>query len=53
MTERTAYRLLKRYVPCLTRQQVKTLTGQIKAGYCEDAMRGLATILGIRKETKP
>ncbi len=52
MTVPTALRLLKAYRELLTRQQMRTLAGQIKAGYCEDAMRGLAAILGLR-EVRP
>lgn len=40
-----AYKTLKDYRECLTRQQMKTLFGQIKAGREADAMQGLKTIL--------
>ena len=40
-----AYALLKEYRHLLTRQQVKTLAGQIKHGKPNEAMNGLAKIL--------
>lgn len=43
-----AYQTLKEYRHLLTRQQVRTLTGQIRHGKPNEAMNGLATILGRR-----
>lgn len=40
-----AYRILKRYKYQLTRQQVNTLKGQIKAGDIEGFYKGLKKIL--------
>ena len=37
--------LIKQYRPYLTRQQVRTLNGQWKAGNEEAALKGLITIL--------
>lgn len=46
MTEReAAYRCLREYKTMLTRQQMKTLAGQIKAGNVSAAMKGLNTIM--------
>lgn len=42
---REAYLLLKQYRNRLTRQQVKTLAGQIRHGKHNEAMNGLAKIL--------
>lgn len=39
------YKTLRNYKPYLTRQQLKTLAGQIKAGDAEGAKRGLFKIL--------
>lgn len=44
-----AYRTLKEYRHLLTRQQVKTLAGQIKHGKPNEAMNGLAKILNRRQ----
>lgn len=51
MTEKeAAYRCLREYKTVLTRQQMKTLAGQIKAGQVTAAMKGLNTVLrGDRK----
>lgn len=46
---REAWKLLKRYQLELTRQQMKTLAGQIKAGEPNAAMNGLAKILNRRR----
>ena len=43
-----AYRTIREYRDKLTRQQVKTLVGQIKAGQADAAMNGLAKILDRR-----
>ena len=40
-----AYKTLKEYRRHLTRQQIRTLAGQIKAGQGDAAMNGLAKIL--------
>ena len=48
---RAAYLTLKGYMHLLTRQQVRTLAGQIKHGKPNEAMNGLARILG-RKEKR-
>lgn len=48
---REAYLTLKEYRHRLTRQQVKTLAGQIKHGKHNEAMNGLARILN-RQERK-
>lgn len=40
-----AYLLVRRYRAHLTRQQVRTLVGQIKAGNADGAMNGLSKIL--------
>lgn len=40
-----AYRCLRQYSSYLTRQQLRTLSGQIKAGNVDGAMKGLNTIL--------
>ena len=45
---RQAYLTLKEYRHLLTRQQVKTLAGQIKHGKHNEAMNGLAKILDRR-----
>ena len=37
--------LIKEYRPYLTRQEVKTINGQSKAGNEEAALKGLKTIL--------
>ena len=51
-TER-AYALLRSHRDQLTRQQYKTLCGQVKAGAAPAAIRGLEKILkrNARKET--
>lgn len=41
-----AIRALEHYKGALTRQQIKTLRGQILAGNAEAAMKGLGRILG-------
>lgn len=40
-----AYAVLRKYRAYLTRQQVRTLVGQIKAGDVDGAMNGLSRIL--------
>lgn len=45
---REAYLLLKEYRHLLTRQQVQTLSGQIRHGHPNEAMNGLAKILNRR-----
>lgn len=40
-----AYRCLRQYSSYLTRQQLRTLSGQIKSGNVDGAMKGLNTIL--------
>mgnify|MGYP006361747173 CR=1 FL=1 len=40
-----AYAVLRQYRVYLTRQQVRTLVGQIKAGNADGAMNGLSKIL--------
>lgn len=40
-----AYRCLRQYSSYLSRQQLRTLSGQIKAGNVDGAMKGLNTIL--------
>lgn len=40
-----AYRYLRQYSSYLTRQQLRTLAGQIKAGNVDGAIKGLNTIL--------
>lgn len=47
---KSAYRLLREYQTQLTRQQQKTLVGQIKAGHPNEAMNGLAKILDRNTE---
>lgn len=42
---REAMKTLKEYQMLLTRQQVRTLAGQIKSGNQNEAMNGLAKIL--------
>jgi hypothetical protein len=42
---REAMKTLKEYRMLLTRQQVRTLAGQIKGGHPNEAMNGLAKIL--------
>lgn len=42
---REAYLTLKEHRNFLTRQQIKTLYGQIKSGQPNEAMNGLAKIL--------
>lgn len=42
---REAFLTLKEYRRRLTRQQVRTLAGQIKSGHPNEAMNGLAKIL--------
>ena len=42
---RGAMKTLKEYRMLLTRQQVRTLSGQIKSGHPDEAMNGLAKIL--------
>ena len=42
---REAMKTLKGYRMLLTRQQVRTLAGQIKSGHPNEAMNGLAKIL--------
>ena len=46
-----AYKTLKDYRYSLTRQQIRTLSGQIKAGHETDAILGLKTILKKQRET--
>jgi len=46
-----AYATLKEYRHLLTRQQVRTLAGQIRHGKPNEAMNGLAKILS-RKEKR-
>lgn len=41
---------LRAYSPCVTRQQFKTLRGQILAGDPEGAMKGLQNILKRRQD---
>ena len=48
MDERDALRALKECRARLTRQETRTLAGQIRAGRAEDAMRGLARLLRER-----
>lgn len=46
MTEQeAAYRCLREYKSALTRQQMRTLAGQVKAGQVAAAMKGLNTIV--------
>lgn len=45
---REAYLTLKQYRHLLTRQQVRTLAGQIRHGHHNEAMNGLAKILNRR-----
>ena len=45
-----AYKILKRYKYQLTRQQVNTLKGQIKAGDIEGFYKGLKNIISRRKQ---
>lgn len=45
MIDVEAYKTLKEFKHLLTRQQVRTLAGQIKAGHPDAAMNGLAKIL--------
>lgn len=52
MNERTALRALREYRGTLTRQELRTLAGQIKAGYAEDALRGLARIMARKAEAR-
>ena len=47
---RKAYETLGEYRYRLTRQQVRTLAGQIKAGHPDAAMNGLAKILNRGEE---
>ena len=49
MRERTpvrCYRLLKKYKQELTRAQYSTITGQIRKGDYEAAMKGLKRLIG-------
>lgn len=48
----TAYQTLREYRQYLTRQQVRTLAGQIRHGKPNEAMNGLATILNRRHHGK-
>lgn len=43
-----AWYTLRCFRKCLTRQQVRTLAGQIKNGHPNEAMNGLAKILDRR-----
>lgn len=45
---RDAYLTLRQYRKRLTRQQVRTLAGQIKSGHHNEAMNGLDKILDRR-----
>lgn len=49
MDTRAAMMMLKTYHASLTRQQIRTLKGQVLAGDIDGAMRGLDRILGRRK----
>lgn len=50
---REAYLTLKQYRHLMTRQQVRTLAGQIRHGKHNEAMNGLAKILDrIEKERR-
>lgn len=52
MTEQeAAYRCLREYKNTLSRQQMKTLAGQIKAGQATAAMKGLNKLLGRREQS--
>lgn len=52
MDSTKAYELLRRSRPKLSRQQYRTLSGQIRAGETEAAMKGLETIIkrNLRKD---
>ena len=52
MTTREAEKRLHMYRLCLTRQQTRTIMGQIKKGNVEAAMRGLDRILDKGKKVK-
>lgn len=45
MSDADAYKAIKKFRHLLTRQQVRTLAGQIKSGQPEAARRGLEKIL--------
>jgi len=42
---RQAYKTLRKYKEYMTRQQLKTLAGQIKSGSVDAAMKGLTKIV--------
>ena len=42
--------LIKEYRPYLTRQEVKTINGQSKAGNEEAALKGLYNSMGFKQE---
>jgi len=46
---KSAYSTLREYRHLLTRQQVRTIAGQIKHGKPNEAMNGLAKILNRRE----
>lgn len=46
------YRMLKKCKPYLTKQQYKTIKGQIIAGDTEGALRGLNKLLKTKKAVK-
>lgn len=48
--DKEAWKTLGEYRRQLTRQQVRTLAGQIKAGHPDAAMNGLAKILNRQKK---
>lgn len=45
ITLKQGLNLLKRYSSCLTRQQVKTLRGQMLAGNIQAACKGLDSLI--------
>ncbi len=50
--KKAARRVLRNCREYLTRQELRTLNGQIRAGYTDDAMRGLARLLAEWKDKK-
>lgn len=47
---RNAFLELKKYRNQITRQQVRTLAGQIKSGQIESAMKGIKNIIKRKEE---
>ena len=50
MSDQQAYMILKEHRHEISRQEIKTLYGQIRSGNAEAAIRGLATLLERREK---